>query len=121
MAVTKVPQDQIVQIPADAAWIAPTLLNSWVTYDANFNEAGYRKDANGFVHLKGMIKSGSSTMFTLPVGYRPKVDGTRRYLLTGQCSAGIGRIDIMSNGNVDYVSGANAWFSLDGISFFAEG
>ncbi|KKK52619.1 hypothetical protein LCGC14_3103070, partial [marine sediment metagenome] len=53
-------------------WIAPTLLNSWVNYAATYDTTGYMKDGFGFVHLKGLVKSGvAGTIFTLPVGYRP--------------------------------------------------
>jgi hypothetical protein len=104
----------------DSGWVAPTLLNSWTTYDANFNTAGYRKDSEGWVHLKGMIKDGTGIMFTLPLGYRPKVDGARRYLIACHASGGIGRIDLFSNGDVQYISGGTAWFSLDNVHFKAE-
>jgi hypothetical protein len=103
----------------DSDWIVPTLLNSWVNYDPTFNEAGYYKDANGFVHLRGMVKNGSSTIFTLPSGYRVKA-GSRIWLMTTQGNSGLGRVDIYPNGNVLYISGGNGWLSLDGLIFKAE-
>ena len=51
----------------------PAFENSWVNFGAPANNAAFFKDGLGFVHLRGVIKSGtvSTTAFTLPVGYRP--------------------------------------------------
>lgn len=55
------------------AWTIPTLTNSWVAFGGGFLGPAYCKDLEGFVHLRGMVKSGTSNaaIFTLPVGYRP--------------------------------------------------
>jgi hypothetical protein len=53
-------------------FIAPTLLNSWVAYDSVHVAPSYMKDEFGFVHIRGVIKSGTNPLvFTLPAGYRP--------------------------------------------------
>jgi hypothetical protein len=46
--------------------------NSWTTFNASFEDAQFMKDTLGFVHVRGIIKDGTSgtTAFTLPVGYR---------------------------------------------------
>ncbi|MBU0665341.1 MAG: hypothetical protein KJ990_12470 [Proteobacteria bacterium] len=58
----------------DGGWIAATLVNSWVTHTAGY-ELSYKKLANNIVFVTGMIKNGTATagttIFTLPVGYRP--------------------------------------------------
>ena len=105
-------------------WIAPTLLNSWENYGGGYNNAGYMKDALGFVHLKGLIKNGNiATIFNLPSGYRPVGQclffAPCNHTPTPPVSA---RIDIIpSTGAVNLVSyetlGNNAWVSLDGIMF----
>lgn len=99
-------------------WIAPTLLNGWVYYGHVWNTAGYFKDSFGIVHLKGLIKNGSTgqPIFTLPAGYRPA-----QQELHAACtnSNTIGRIDIRANGEVIMESGSNVWISLDGITFRA--
>lgn len=105
-------------------WIAPTLLNSWANYGGGYNNAGYMKDALGFVHLRGLIKNGNiATIFNLPSGYRPVGQclffAPCNHTPTPPVSA---RIDIIpSTGAVDLVSyetlGNNAWVSLDGIMF----
>jgi hypothetical protein len=63
------------KIEAQQEWQAPALQNSWVNYGDGFDPVGYMKDSLGFVHIKGFIKSGTTTLgtlvFTLPAGYRP--------------------------------------------------
>lgn len=101
-------------------WTAPSFLNSWVNYGGSYNTAGYFRDKNGIVHLRGMIKLGSvgSAAFTLPEGYRP----TNNELLATISNGAIGRINIDSSGNVTPASPSNnAWVSLDGITFRASG
>jgi hypothetical protein len=105
-------------------WITPVMQNGWVGYGPNtggwYTPPGYWKDNDGVVHLRGMIRGGSSAgaaMFTLPAGYRPpKImmwfagsDGTL------PC-----RIDIQETGVVNCVAGfGTSWDSLDGINFYA--
>ena len=61
-----------------AAWKTPTFTNSWVNFGASptYELAGYALDNDGYVHLKGLIKTGATatSAFTLPVGYRPVRD-----------------------------------------------
>lgn len=98
------------------AWIAPTLGNSWVNFDAvNYNPAGYFKDTLGIVHLKGIIKDGTitSAAFTLPVGYRPPKIEWHAVMSNGA----FGYCTVSSDGQVIPQAGNNASFSLDGITF----
>ena len=106
-------------VPTATAWTTATLLNSWVTYGATHNTAGYMKDANGFVHLQGAIKNGTTTsgtsLFALPSGYRPAkncsfaVDANNAY----------GGIEVESGGNVVAYVVNSTFTSLEGISFKA--
>ena len=90
------------------AWTAPTLLNSWVNYGSIYQTAGYFKDSEGVVHIRGVIKSGTTTagttVFVLPVGYRPSayeiypVDGNGTFV----------SMLIDTSGNVSWNSTANA-------------
>jgi ribosome modulation factor len=108
----------------DTAWTAPTLTNSWVNYGSGgYGNAGYRKDADGFVHLRGLVKNGSSvgaTIFTLPAGYRPAFNG----LYSAWNTSGAARINIGSDGTVvidtQIGSPGTAYQSLDGVTFLAE-
>ena len=101
----------------------PTLLNGWVNYDNTYTHAGYYKDKEGRVHLKGLIKNGTTTfgtiLFTLPSGYRPTTSGRHMFpALTNPSESG--RIDVDVNGNVLFIEGSNMWLSLSGISFRAD-
>ena len=103
---------------AQEAWIAPTLLNGWVNYGGGEEIAGYFKDEFGFVHLKGLIKSGTTTsgtvLFTLPITYRPSKN---RYFAIALDQSSYGVIVILSSGNVLGGTTSSSWTSLDGISF----
>lgn len=101
----------------DADWIAATYQNGWTTYGGEYAPAGYRKDAEGWVHLRGLVKSGTmgAAIFTLPTGYLPAY----RYLYVAISNGAIGRVDVPTNGQVLAVGGSNAWISLDGMSFHA--
>jgi hypothetical protein len=71
LSVVKVDQPSI---SANTGWFTPTLSSPWT---ANVTPQ-YMKDANGFVHIRGSAAGGSSaqattTIFTLPIGYRPGI------------------------------------------------
>ena len=101
-------------------WTAPALLNGWVNINpAVRNPAGYFRDKNGIVHLRGAVKSGAvpSIIFTLPVGYRPAYREIQPVIsanILGQCI-------INANGDVTAQTGNSASFYLDGITFRASG
>ncbi|NOV28012.1 hypothetical protein E5S69_31495 [Cupriavidus necator] len=103
--------------PTVEAWIAPTLLNSWVNFGGGFNNAGYYKDLSGVVHLRGMVKSGviGNAVFNLPAGYRP----ANEELFVAISNGALGRVDIYPSGDVGATSGSNSWLSLDGMTFRA--
>lgn len=106
-------------------YIAPTMGNGWVNYSVDeatgYAHAGYMKDENGNVFIKGLIKSGtiSTTLpiFTLPVGYRP----SRKIIRAVVCptASGMGRLDIAADGGVIPNAGANGYFSIE-VNFKAE-
>jgi hypothetical protein len=56
-------------------------------------------------------------LFTLPTGYRP----AERLIFSVVAGLTTGRIDILPNGEVAFVSGSNVFMSLDGIAFRADG
>lgn len=64
--------------PVPPVWHAATLENSWVDFESGHQEARYRKNTDGTVHIQGLVKSGTTTantvVLTLPVGYRPDKD-----------------------------------------------
>jgi hypothetical protein len=105
-------------IPASTGtWTAPTLINGFANFGAPFLVAGYMKDAQGFVHLRGLIANAGAeadgvVAFVLPAGYRPSA--------TVRASAANGSyVDIDSSGNVAIrpATGAGSNRALDAITF----
>jgi len=62
-------------IGADEAWIAPSLGANWSNWGGAQLPARYKKTRSGLVFIQGVVKSSvgtdTSTIFTLPAGYRP--------------------------------------------------
>lgn len=96
----------------------------------NFEGAGFYKDREGIVHLKGIVKGDSSGfIFHLPAGYRPASGRAllRFALCLGAgCSEEVATILILgpdvvpgADGGITPPSGAEST-SLEGISFRAE-
>lgn len=103
-------------------WQNATLANSWVNYGGNYAPAGYTKGADDIVSLQGLIRNGTvtsgTTLFTLPVGYRP-IDVTMCSVVTNPDA--IARIDINTNGTVVTREGVTTgWLSLAGCEFMAS-
>ena len=97
--------------------VAPTLLGSWVNFGSFYETAGYYKDGWNRVHLSGMVKSGSGSIFTLPAGFRP----SKVHLFTVAASDAFGTATVADTGVVAFGIGSSATYvSLDGISFLAE-
>jgi len=94
----------------------PAFQNSWVNYGSGFATAAFRKDVLGWVHLRGMIKSGTigSAAFALPVGYRPPA----HIYFACVSNGAFGDVLIITSGNVIPQVGNNTWFSLNGITFY---
>ena len=111
--------EQINLLRTAPEWIEVTsFANTWVNFNAANNSAAYCKDAMGFVHIRGMVKDGTdwSTIFTLPVGYRP----AKQEIFVTISNDAVGRIDINTDGGVgSYVINDPTWVSLDGITFYA--
>lgn len=99
-------------------WYTPTLLNGWVNFGAGYNDAGFSKNLDGTVRLRGLLKSGvvGSSMFTLPAGCRPE-----KICLFGVLVSGLvfGAIEVRPNGDVVPTNGNNTYMLLDNISFQA--
>lgn len=92
--------------------------NSWVNGGAPYFPAGYTRTADGWIRLRGAIKSGTVGLaaFVLPPAYRPS--STSRHAVVSNALFGI--VDIDKTGNVIPQSpSSNALVSLDGIQFKA--
>lgn len=90
---------------------------TWVNFGGGFNSAGYSKDADGVVHLQGLIKFGviGSAAFTLPAGFRPA--GTCNFPVAS--NGAYGQVSVDSGGVVTPSVGSNVYVSLEGLSFRA--
>lgn len=103
----------------DTNWTAPAMSNSWVNFGAPYATVGYILDAAGFVHLRGLIKSGTTntTVFTLPAGYRPEAEAQFVGLCNGTTAA-VGGIDVTSAGVVS-VTNYSSQIDLGQVTFKA--
>jgi hypothetical protein len=86
-------------------WIRPTLQNGWSNLGGGYADIGYYKDEFGVVHIHGFLTGGvetsGTTIFVLPVGYRPNKNmyyGCVSMSDTNEYFAGYIRVE--SNGNV---------------------
>ena len=98
----------------------PAFLNSWANYGVSEATAAYMKDSMGFVHIKGLIKSGiGAVIFTLPSGYRPVANPIFVTATNNGTTTLFGAVQVLTDGRVFALTGSNTWFSFAGISFKA--
>lgn len=108
-------------------WQTLVLSANWSA--AGFASVGYRKDAMGFVHLRGVLIVGAGATnpaATMPVGYRPAQD-TYLAALAGAGSIALGTTLGMKELSVTSATGAiagnvatNDYVMLDGITWLGE-
>lgn len=93
----------------------PAFANSWVNFGTTDAPAAFWRDPMGWVHLRGLIKSGTigNVAFTLPPGFRPPLREVFAVLSNGA----IGRVDVQADGQVIPAAGNNTYVSLAGIHF----
>ena len=98
----------------------PAFTGTWVNFGGGWADAAFYKDVNGFVHLRGMIKSGTiaTSAFTLPPGHRPTVS-EKFAVATGSAVANVtaGSLDVLTDGTVVPAVGLTGYVSLSGINF----
>jgi hypothetical protein len=92
--------------------------NGWLNYDAaNYSPAGFRRRADGLVLARGLIRTGSGIIYTLPPGYRPAATSI---LIDRMANGAYARLDVSgSTGGINYAAGSNAWASMDGMAWQA--
>ncbi|MCO5188703.1 MAG: hypothetical protein M9918_10970 [Anaerolineae bacterium] len=106
-------------------WHTPSLLYGWQNYHpvTDKKAAGFFKDSQGIIHLRGILRPGTSDpIFTLPPGYRP--DDLISHPAAAWADGRLvpGRIRIIQSGRVsmhDVEGKGLLWISLDGITFRA--
>lgn len=103
------------------SWSDLSFQNGWSFYGGGFSTPQYTKAADGLVSLKGLIKNGTMTaglpIATLPSGFRP----AGRILFASYATNAYARVDIDPSGQIQYEAGSNAYLSLDGLTFYADG
>ena len=109
--------------------VSDSLSNSWVRYGKDtvndWTRVGYGKDKHGFVHLHGLVKSGSSAsavIYTLPTGYRPAYDVYHAGISFDSATAvvPVTIIKVATNGDISAFYGGNTanYTSISGVSFY---
>ncbi len=111
-------------------WHDISLINQWKRYSNTYNPPQYFKDTFGVVHLRGLVKDGSSeTIGFLPKGFHPSYreihivatrfeEDARVGGYTGKHPHnGFGRVDIYTDGEIYMSRGSKGWICLDGITF----
>lgn len=101
---------------APTRWKYPGLLNGWTNESSgSYQDAGYIRDAQGYVHLRGRITSGmiGNSAFILPEDHRPAKEMTFAVASNGA----YGQVAVQVDGNVIPAVGSSTWISLDGITF----
>lgn len=97
----------------------PSYENSWVAYGGAFAAPAFRMDSDGWVHLRGIAKSGTmgTAIFTLPAGYRPLRDVYTVAMADANVCAYV-RV-IASSGAVAISSstGTNGYVSISNVKF----
>jgi hypothetical protein len=113
--------------PVQGKWQAPTFQNSWENYEVagTWIPAAYRKGMDGRVTIRGLVKhagaTGTSTIFTLPIGFRP----SKQLVFGPWCQTGaVGqprRVDVASTGEVFVFAPAESvdYLSLN-LSFYPD-
>ena len=103
----------------------PAFQGTWVANGTqpSYNPPGFRKRPDGVVELRGSVKSGTlnTTVFTLPVGYRP-VNGIR---ISTQAHNGTAVVAGMiyvdaATGNVQIYGSTNADCGLEDVEFSTD-
>jgi hypothetical protein len=95
----------------------PQFNNSWVAL-AGGSPPQFRKDISGYVHLSGVLSTGTiaAAAYALPVGYRPLAT----HYFAVMSNNAFGCVQITAAGQVIPLVGSNASFFLDGTCFLAE-
>jgi microcompartment protein CcmK/EutM len=111
---------------AQESWTGASFATNWQDYSVSYQPVSYFKDSLGLVHLRGLAKcttgtTPGTTIFTLPVGYRPaKIE---MFAVRSNDAAGVDscRLDVNAVGAVststDFTPASSAWISLSGILF----
>ena len=100
-----------------------TLVNGWIDYASGLTTTTYFKTVEEIVHLRGTIKSGTTSnptlLFVLPAGYRPASHVFTIAIASNTTLSAFVQINVMTDGSVYLLenNGYNTWLSLTSVIF----
>jgi hypothetical protein len=98
-------------------WLDLVMLNGWVRYDTNHPAPQVLRSADGWIHLRGLVRSGSTPRaFVLPYDFRPRLVTHLSTLSDNAGTRGVGMVVIDPSGTVD-LYGSTSYFVLNGLLF----
>ncbi len=102
------------------AWTNVTFKDGWSNYGSGFQNGQYFKDSLGIVHVRGLIRAGTTAYpFVMPSGYRP----TAGQIFPAYGANTFVRVDIHSDGTVWVQAPSTGTYTADvdlsGITFAA--
>ena len=102
--------NRITPITTVSAWTAVTFQNGWLDYAGGYQTTQYRKIGD-IVYVRGLVKgtAGSTTIFTLPTGFRPLL--SMQFPTEAGGAYGFGTV--YSNGAVNHNIGSLAAFNVN--------
>jgi hypothetical protein len=91
----RIPPEQLVGAAGE-----PAFGSGWKNAGGGFQSVGFYRDDEGAVHLRGVVALGGhvTTIFTLPIGYRP---AATEMFSAGLDNAGAAMIEVTAFGAVD--------------------
>jgi hypothetical protein len=106
--------------PSRGRWQVATLAECWVNAGGDATAAGFMRDAEGCIRLRGQLRRAPSApgarklplvVFNLPEGYRP----AHRHQVPVLSRGRLGALEVRVGGDVVLVKGAIEELSLDGV------
>ena len=92
--------------------IALTYSSSWGDYGAGFQLGTFYKDADGMVHVEGLVEKTTATtktendvIATLPVGYRPPNRIVNSVISSTASATSSARVDVRTDGTITWQGG----------------
>jgi hypothetical protein len=99
----------------------PPFAATWGNFGDRYAGAQFRRDPQGWVTVRGLVKSSSDTagtIFNLPVGYRP---GTAMHIYQSEVTSNhAGVVEYPASGNVTFQAGNSVDHVSLQVRFHAE-
>jgi hypothetical protein len=102
------------------AWVNYTTQNGWTNYDNNYTFPAAKNDKYGVVHVRGLVKNGTATSGTQVMALGSNQRPSMRMVYPAGTSAGSGRVDVLTDGTIVIMAGANGFLGLEQIMFRTE-